>query len=143
MPGESNWIETIPPPPGPGLSTQDLNVVTAQDLVDALVGPNVTTSNISTTGVNIALGLFSGGTGIIGCESGVILSSGNIASVPGPNVSDNITTVNNQPGDADLDGLIPGFSTNDAAIVAGEQVARCLVARRRSDLLRARRRRRL
>ena len=118
-PGESNWIEpsdlTLA-----SLSTTDLNSQSASDVVDALLGagPNAPiVSNITYTGANIACGTFTGGTGIIGFESGVILSSGNIASVPGPNVSDGITTVNGTPGDADLDNLIPGFSTNDAAVL--------------------------
>jgi hypothetical protein len=88
--------------------------------VNALLGagPNApTVSNITYTGAAVAAGTFSGGTGILGFESGIMLSSGNIASVTGPNVQDGVTTVNGTPGDADLDGLIPGFSTNDAAIL--------------------------
>jgi hypothetical protein len=102
------------------LLTTDLNTITATDVVDALVGagPNApTVSNITYSGANHAAGTFSGGTGIVGFENGIILGSGNIASVPGPNVADNITTNNGLPGDADLDGLIPGYSTNDATIL--------------------------
>ncbi|MFQ6009146.1 MAG: choice-of-anchor L domain-containing protein, partial [Candidatus Zixiibacteriota bacterium] len=54
---------------------------------------------------------------IIGFEKGIILSSGSIDSVVGPNTSDNITTVNDMQGDADLDNLIPGYETNDAAVL--------------------------
>lgn len=114
---KSNWT---PPPPSPGLATQDLTTLTPNDIVDALVGsgPNAPIiSNVTYTGAPIAAGTFSGGTGIIGFESGVILSSGNVASVVGPNVTDDITTDNGLPGDADLDSLIPGDTTYDATIL--------------------------
>jgi hypothetical protein len=94
--------------------------LTPTDLVQAMIGsgPNgPIISNITYTGANIAAGTFSGGTGIIGFENGIILSSGNIASVVGPNVSDNTTTDNGQPGDPDLDNLIPGYQTFDATVL--------------------------
>lgn len=105
----------------PGLSTQDLSgALTADDLAAALVGTGVTVSNVAFTGAAVAAGKFSGGgTGpgaIIGFDQGVILSSGAVGNVVGPNEEDGITTVNDQPGDADLDGLLPeGQSTQDAA----------------------------
>ena len=100
--------------------TSDLNAQSASDLVDTLLGtgpsaPSV--SNIVFTGADIAAGTFSGGTDPIGFEEGVILSSGNIASVVGPNAFDNVTTNNGLAGDTDFDGLIPGFSTNDATVL--------------------------
>lgn len=97
------------------LVTQDLNTLTANDLVTALVGPGVTTSNVSFLGANVAGGTFSGGAGIIGFNSGVILSSGNIASVPGPNDLGNTTTNNGEPGDPDLNAIISG--TQDRAVL--------------------------
>lgn len=102
------------------LTTTDLNSLTAAQVVNALVGagPNAPTiSNVSVTGANHAVGTFSGGTGIIGFETGIVLSSGNIASVPGPNLQDGVTTNNGLGGDADLDGLIPGFQTFDATVI--------------------------
>ena len=94
--------------------------LTPAQLAGALVGTGVTVSNAQFTGANIAGGTFSGGgTGagaIIGFEQGVVLSSGAIASVVGPNNADNATTSNGQPGDASLNALLPvGQSTNDAA----------------------------
>jgi hypothetical protein len=114
---KSNWS---PPPPSPGLTTTDLNTLTANDLVEALVGSGPEApiiSNVTYTGANIAAGTFTGGTGIIGFENGIILSNGNIASVIGPNSLDNVTTDNGVPGDADLDGLIPDYVTFDAAVL--------------------------
>jgi hypothetical protein len=37
--------------------------------------------------------------------------------VVGPNTFSNITTYNGQPGDSDLDSLIPGFATFDATVL--------------------------
>ncbi|MFQ5512748.1 MAG: IPTL-CTERM sorting domain-containing protein [Candidatus Krumholzibacteriia bacterium] len=116
-PGESNWAPSAELDPLV-LTTTDLSVLTPQDLVDALVGVGATTSNVSFTGASIAAGTFTGGTGIIGFESGIMLGSGNIASIPGPNMSDNTTTSNGVPGDPDLDVLLgPPFTTFDATVL--------------------------
>ncbi len=101
----------------PGLVTTDLNGgLTPEDLAEALAGTGVAVSNVTYVGANVAAGSFSGGTGIIGFEDGVVLSSGDVANVVGPNVEDGITTVNDQPGDDDLTAL-SGFLTNDAAVL--------------------------
>jgi len=101
-----------------GLVTADLDTgLTPTDLVNTLIGEGVTVSNVAYSGANVAAGTFSGGTGIIGFESGIILSTGNIASVVGPNTADDTTTNNGMPGDADLDSLIPGYATFDAAVL--------------------------
>jgi|GEM_PF-1351033 len=102
----------------PDLVTYDLNSgLTPTDLVNTLLGGGVAVSNVTYSGVNIAAGNFSGGTGIIGFEGGIILSSGNISSVKGPNVGDGTTTNNSLPGDADLNALIPGYTTYDATVL--------------------------
>ena len=102
----------------PGLVTEDLTgPLTPEDLANDLVGGGLTISNLTFSGADVAAGRFSGGTGIIGFESGIILSSGDIANVVGPNVEDGITGDNGLPGDADLDGLIPGFQTFDATVL--------------------------
>lgn len=98
--------------------TQDLNSgLTPADLATALLGPGVTVSNVTYTGVNVAAGTFSGGTGIVGFPSGVILSSGDISFVPGPNTQDSVSGVNTGFGDPDLTGLIPGYTTFDACVL--------------------------
>jgi hypothetical protein len=116
-PGGNNWKA----PAGPvvcALGTQDLNAgLTPADLVTALLGPGVTVFNVTFTGANPAAGTFVGGTGIVGFESGIILSSGDIAFVPGPNTQDDVTADNLGNGDIDLDGLIPGYSTFDACVL--------------------------
>ncbi len=91
----------------PGLTVTPLNgdTLTAADLVDALVGTGISTSNEAYAYVSQATGTFSGGTGIIGFESGVLLTTGSVANVVGPNESDTITAFNEAPGDPDLDVL--------------------------------------
>ncbi|MEZ5975158.1 MAG: choice-of-anchor L domain-containing protein [Planctomycetota bacterium] len=113
-PGSSNWTPQ-PLVVGTGLSTTDLATLTAQDLVDQLLGAGVTVSNVTFTGAPQAGGTFTGGTGIIGFEEGIILSSGNIASVIGPmNVDSGTSTGFGTPGDVDLDGLV-NTTTFDAS----------------------------
>ncbi|MCP4422896.1 MAG: PEP-CTERM sorting domain-containing protein, partial [Chloroflexi bacterium] len=49
-------------------------------------------------------------------ESGVMLSSGDIANAVGPNMDDGITAINGTPGDPDLD-VLAGVATFDAVIL--------------------------
>jgi hypothetical protein len=101
-----------------GIVTEDLNSgLTPEDLVNSLLKEGVAVSNITLTGANRSAGNFSGGEGIIGFENGIILSSGNISFVVGPNKFDDVTTINNLPGDPDLDALVPGFKTFDATVL--------------------------
>ncbi len=98
--------------------TQDLNSgLTPADLVTALLGPGVSVTNVMYTGANPAAGTFSGGTGVVGFASGIILSSGDISFVPGPNTQDSVSGVNAGIGDPDLTGLIPGYTTFDASVL--------------------------
>ncbi len=96
-------------------------------LAQSLIGGGVTISNVQFTGANNAAGMFTGGTGIIGFDQGIVLSSGTVqttsTSVPcgdpgtgveGPNQCDSNSTINNTPGDPLLDQL-SGFTTYDAA----------------------------
>lgn len=113
-PGADNW-RPAHQQTSRALVTQDLGSgLTPADLVSALLGTGVAVSNIHFTGAQIAAGTFSGGTGIIGFPSGIILSSGNIGFVPGPNSQGDVTAHNDLLGDADLDALIPGYETFDA-----------------------------
>ena len=120
-PGGTNWEPADPSviESNGGLTTADLNSgLSPTDVVNALLGTGVTISNVTFSGANHAAGTFAGGTGIIGFGSGVVLSSGNIATVVGPNRYDDATTDNSLPGDADLDGLIPGYTTDPGNIRA-------------------------
>ncbi|HEX5134215.1 MAG TPA: choice-of-anchor L domain-containing protein, partial [Thermoanaerobaculia bacterium] len=101
------------------VTTVDLNSMTPQQLAQLLAGPGVTVSNVTFTGANVAAGSFSGGLADgLGIDTGVILSSGNIANAAGPNEDDGITTINEAPGDGDLDAIVgAGQSTFDAAVL--------------------------
>ena len=99
------------------ITTQDLNTQTPTEVANKLLGNGITISNVTYTGDNSAGGTFNDGTGIVGIENGVILSSGKIADVVGPNNSDGMTTNFNRAGDPDLQTLIPGYPTHDAAVL--------------------------
>jgi Secretion system C-terminal sorting domain/Bacterial Ig domain len=93
--------------------------ITPQTMLEALVGTNTSVAihNVQYTGANIASGIFSGARlEGLAIDSGVILSSGYAENIYGPNVSQGITGMNNVPGSSNLDGLIPGYFTNDASI---------------------------
>jgi hypothetical protein len=98
------------------LVTSNLTAVTASDVAATLVGPGVSINNIAYMGSDISAGLFWGGSGIIGFEQGIILSSGNVGLVPGPNISTGAGAVLNTVGDADLN-LLSGQTTYDATIL--------------------------
>jgi len=93
------------------------NQVSAEEMVNQLLGTNIVVSNVSYNGLSSSTGIFSGGESIIGFESGVVLSSGNAGYVTGPNLSDAKTQVNYTNGDADLNNLIPGYSTHDSTVL--------------------------
>ncbi len=99
-----------------GLSTKDLTTgLTPEQLVNSLLGSGVTVTSVKYTGADVAAGTFTGGSDNIGIESGVVLSSEAVSSVVGPNQNSATSTNNWMSGDTDLNGLIPGYSTNDAA----------------------------
>lgn len=64
------------------------------DLANTLVGAGVTVSNVVYTGADVASGTFGGGSGIIGFDDGLILTSGAAANVIGPNLDGGITGIN-------------------------------------------------
>jgi hypothetical protein len=101
-----------------GAETSDLTQgVTVNDLTDSLVGSGVTISNLVYTGNDKSAGIFSNGAGSFGIDNGIVLSSGDIRYVKGPNEADGITLNTGLPGDADLNALIPGYTTYDATIL--------------------------
>jgi hypothetical protein len=106
LPIRSDCIETTNLAEGP----------TASDLAGQLLGGGITVSNVTFSGSNVAGGRFIDACNVIGFNSGVMLSSGDISGVIGPNLDDGITTANLTPGDPDLTQLA-GFPTNDAAVL--------------------------
>lgn len=100
---------------GPALSVNPS--VTAAALAQKLVGKGIAISNVKFQGAEAAKGIFSGGTGIIGFEEGIILSTGKAADVIGPNKSKATSTNNGTNGDADLEKLMNNAKTYDAAVL--------------------------
>jgi hypothetical protein len=104
--------------------TKDLSTVKAEDLGSLLAGAGIQIMNVKYTGSNQAAGTFTGGTGAgLGIESGVILSSGAIENVVGPNDQSGATTSLGSGGDADLDALIAPYTTKDATILEFDFIA--------------------
>ncbi|HEY0593805.1 MAG TPA: choice-of-anchor L domain-containing protein [Thermoanaerobaculia bacterium] len=104
--------------------TKDLSVVKAEDLGNLLAGAGIQITNVKYTGATNAAGTFTGGVAAgFGMESGVILSSGDIKDVVGPNDETGASTNLGKPGDADLDALIAPRTTNDATILEFDFVA--------------------
>ena len=87
------------------------------DLAGALAGRGVVITNVVYTGSNNAAGVFCSGVTAVGFDNGIVLTSGSATNVLPPNNSASTTTINNTPGDTDLDLLIPGFETHDAAVL--------------------------
>jgi hypothetical protein len=114
-PGQTtNW--TSHPVDVVGLATQNLAppALSAADLAATIIGPGVVIQNVGFSGNDLAAGTFQGGTGILGFESGIVLSSGNMNSIVGPNTLDDTSTVNSTGSDPDLANLIPGYTVFDS-----------------------------
>ncbi|MBL7797711.1 MAG: choice-of-anchor L domain-containing protein, partial [Saprospiraceae bacterium] len=86
----------------------------ASTLVTTLIGGDCfQVSGASSTGPTQSRGTFNNGATNIGINTGVVLCTGNVASLPGPNNAGN-TSANtagfnvNSPDDADLENLVPG-----------------------------------
>lgn len=102
------------------ITTQALETTyatSADELVNELLGGDIQVSNFHMQSSSRSAGLFTGGLEIIGFESGIVLSSGNIANVVGQNASDSMSYVNYLPGDSDLGSLIPGYNTYDSTFL--------------------------
>lgn len=105
-------------PAGAATTVTDLDGgITPADLVETLLGPNVTATNVVYSGANVAAGRFGGAASAVGFEEGIVLSSGSIAElVPGPNEDDATSVGTGSGGDPDLDALVNG-GTEDAAVL--------------------------
>jgi hypothetical protein len=116
QPGQSHHAPKVEIPGA--FVTQDLTQgLTPNDLVQTLLGTGVNISNVTYNGAPVAAGVFSGGAGILGFDSGVILGSGAIADIVGPNSLDDTSTAHALPGDAELDALVPNYVTHDAVVL--------------------------
>jgi hypothetical protein len=94
---------------------------TAAQLASTLVGSGVTVDSASFTGDPSAAGLFDDPAASVGLSRGVVMSSGRISDVVGPNESSGTGEALGEPGDAQLDALLPdGQETEDAASLTVE-----------------------
>jgi hypothetical protein len=103
----------------PGLAeitTTDMGTLTPAQVAALLAGPGIIISNLTLTGAPGAAGSFSGASGF-GIDSGIVMSSGNIVDVAGPNDSQGTTGTLGTPGDAQLDALVTPNETEDATIL--------------------------
>jgi cysteine-rich repeat protein len=101
------------------ISTRALDPgLTAAQLARALVGDGVAVSNVRYTGAPEAAGVFGAATTSVGFERGLILSSGPVSGIAGPNDSAEFGLGNTlrEPGDADLGALVRQ-ETEDAAVL--------------------------
>lgn len=90
--------------------------LTAQDVASALTGKGAVISNVKITGATSAIGSFTDG-GALGIVDGVVLSTGNVSDVTGPNdVSDKSGSLN-AAGHPALDAVVAPFKTFDAAVL--------------------------
>lgn len=113
-------ISALPAAPALAAPFVIIDSLSAATLVAALVGGNpgiaVVAGSETYTGAAIANGTFTGGTGIIPFDSGVLLTSGSSQNAVGPNDSPSSGTNNATAGDAALDTLTAG-GTFDASIL--------------------------
>jgi hypothetical protein len=94
---------------------------TANQLASTLVGPGIAVNNVAFTGDATAAGLFDDPAASVGLARGVVISSGKISDVIGPNKGSGTGEDLNQPGDSALDSLLPsGQQTQDAASLTVE-----------------------
>ena len=100
--------------------------ITPTDLVNELLSGSsgITASNINYTGAQVGSGTFTGGAGILDSANpgtsfgnGLVLTSGDAHFVYGPNNSSGAGTDVGTAGNATLDGLIPGYTTYNAAVL--------------------------
>lgn len=98
------------------VSNVTVDSITPADLVNELLGPGAVISNLTYTGSLQALGSFIDAGNSFGIDSGVVISTGNVMYIPGPNVSPSSTTVFNTPGDSLLN-TYTNWGTYDAAII--------------------------
>jgi hypothetical protein len=103
-------------------------VLDARQLASNLVGDDIQVFNASLTAASQGAGLFAGGGDILGFDQGIVLSTGAITDVPGPNEQEGTSGILDTPGDPDLTALA-GQDTFDAVVLQFDFVADADVVR--------------
>lgn len=89
-------------------------------LIGEILGSGITVvaGSENYSGTNDSSGTFTGGLSAgLGFDAGIILTTGDAVDAIGPNTDDGISVENFTGGDAQLDALIPGFTTFDATFL--------------------------
>ncbi len=117
-PSSNTECATVCCPDSPGNDLWTDYGPTPQELAEWIVGPGFTVSNASYTGAPVAKGIFGNGFGAdFLIDTGVILSTGDIALAKGPNDESDAELRHAGPRDSDLDTLLGSAVTEDAAII--------------------------
>jgi hypothetical protein len=97
------------------VTTEEIESMT-QTLIN---NDGVTIDNISYSGNETsAFGVFTGGLSAgLSIDEGIILSTGKVSDATQDNISSGTSTNLRQPGDSDLNSLIPGYNTYDATVL--------------------------
>ncbi|MEZ5194938.1 MAG: choice-of-anchor L domain-containing protein [Bacteroidales bacterium] len=99
------------------ISIVSIPEVSPEEMVEHLIGPGVYFDNVYYQGAGIASGIFSNGSSTnIGIETGVFLTSGSGAIIPGPNSSSS-ASVSNGLGGHPLLNNITTAPTYDASVL--------------------------
>ncbi len=99
----------------------DGTAVTVNDLIEAIIGPGISYSNVSYQGVLgdaslASMGLFSNADCVpLGFNEGIVLSTGRAGDVVGPNTICLINKNNGLPGDPQLTALSGAIFTHNAS----------------------------
>lgn len=116
--GHTNWVPRATTDSGLVVQALNTGITPAQLANSILSGTGVTISNVTYSGTGVSAGTFTTTSpGILGFPSGIVLSSGNVGSVVGPNVSDSTSTDNGLGGDPQLQALIPNHVVHDACVL--------------------------
>ncbi|HUG84284.1 MAG TPA: choice-of-anchor L domain-containing protein [Euzebya sp.] len=114
---------TVVPTVGGGIAVVPSGgALDARQLASNLVGDDIQVINATLTGGAQGAGLFAGGADILGFDQGIVLSTGFVTDVVGPNDADDTSGVLNTPGDADL-SVLAGQETFDAVVLEFDFVA--------------------
>jgi len=96
---ESDLLKMVPVTVNPNLSATEL-------IEDVFIGGGCfDVTNVQTIGPDAGVGSFGNGAASIGFDEGVVISTGNITNIPGPNNAEGTTTQFNVTGDSQLNQL--------------------------------------
>lgn len=96
----------------------DKTTYSSEQLVkEILITGSVVISNIEFTGDSDGIGYFSGGDTSVCFETGILLATGDVKNAIGPNKYGSTQTAFGTKGDSDLNKLVSGNYTTDAAVL--------------------------